>query len=98
MPYQAKRLAFNINIPKEYDNKAAKLMLSLYKVFTEKHCAIVEINPLVSTGSGDVLALDAKINFAEYALCRNNDIIVLRELYEPAPSELEDPKYNISYF
>src|SRR5690625_1834832 len=57
MPYQAKRLAFNINIPKESVNKAAKLMLSLYNVFTEKDCAIVEINPLVSTGSGYVLSL-----------------------------------------
>ena len=55
MPYQARRLAFNINIPKESVGKAAKLMLSLYNVFTEKDCSIVEINPLVTTGEGGVL-------------------------------------------
>src|SRR5699024_1100414 len=97
MPYQAKRLAFNINIPKESVNKAAKLMLSLYKVFTEKDCAIVEINPLVSTGYGDVLALDAKINFDENALFRNNDIVELRDLDEEDPKEIEASKYDLSY-
>ena len=97
MPYQAKRLAFNINIPKESVNKAAKLMLSLYKVFTEKDCAIVEINPLVSTGSGDVLALDAKINFDENALFRNKDIVELRDLDEEDPKEIEASKYDLSY-
>lgn len=97
MPYQAKRLAFNINIPKESVNKAAKLMLSLYNVFTEKDCAIVEINPLVSTGSGDVLALDAKINFDENALFRNKDIVELRDLDEEDPKEIEASKYDLSY-
>ena len=97
MPYQAKRLAFNINIPKESVNKAAKLMLSLYNVFTEKDCAIVEINPLVSTGSGDVLALDAKINFDENAMFRNKDIVELRDLDEEDPKEIEASKYDLSY-
>lgn len=97
MPYQAKRLAFNINIPKESVNKAAKLMLSLYNVFTEKDCAIMEINPLVSTGAGDVLALDAKVNFDENALFRNKDIVELRDLEEEDPKEIEASKYDLSY-
>ncbi len=97
MPYQAKRLAFNINIPKESVNKAAKLMLSLYNVFTEKDCAIMEINPLVSTGAGDVLALDAKVNFDENALFRNKDVVELRDLDEEDPKEIEASKYDLSY-
>ncbi|WP_390174842.1 succinate--CoA ligase subunit beta, partial [Staphylococcus pseudintermedius] len=61
-PYQARRIAFNINIPKESINKAVKFLIALYNVFIEKDCSIVEINPLVLTGEGDVLALDSKIN------------------------------------
>src|SRR5699024_2089707 len=74
MPYQARRIAFNINIPKESVNKAVKLMMSLYNVFVEKDCSIVEINPLVTTGDGEVLALDAKVNFDDNALFRHKDI------------------------
>ena len=72
-PYQARRIAFNINIPKESINKA-KFLISLYNVFIEKDCSIVEINPLVTTGEGEVLALDAKINFDDNALFRHKDI------------------------
>ncbi|MFB9861364.1 ADP-forming succinate--CoA ligase subunit beta [Salinicoccus siamensis] len=97
MPYQARRLAFNINIPKESVGKAAKLMLSLYKVFTEKDCSIMEINPLVTTGEGEVLALDAKVNFDENALFRNKDIVELRDLDEEDPKEIEASKYDLSY-
>lgn len=77
-PYQARRIAFNINIPKESINKAAKFLISLYNVFIEKDCSIVEINPLVTTGEGEVLALDAKINFDDNALFRHKDIQELR--------------------
>lgn len=97
MPYQARRLAFNINIPKESVGKAAKLMLSLYNVFTEKDCSIVEINPLVTTGEGGVLALDAKVNFDANALFRNKDIMELRDLDEEDPKEIQASKYDLSY-
>src|SRR5699024_10957265 len=62
-PYQARRLAFNINIPSELVSKAVKFMMGLYRAYTEKGCSIAEINPLVTTGDGEVLALDAKLNF-----------------------------------
>ena len=97
MPYQARRLAFNINIPKESVGKAAKLMLSLYNVFTEKDCSIVEINPLVTTGEGGVLALDAKVNFDANALFRTKDIVELRDLDEEDPKEIQASKYDLSY-
>lgn len=96
-PYQARRIAFNINIPKESINKAAKFLISLYNVFVEKDCSIVEINPLVTTGDGEVLALDAKINFDDNALFRHKDIQELRDLEEENPKEIEASKYDLSY-
>lgn len=68
--FQARRIAFNINIPKELVGKAAKFMLGLYQVYLEKDASIVEINPLVVTGDGNVMALDAKFNFDSNALYR----------------------------
>lgn len=96
-PYKARRIAFNINIPKESINKAAKFLISLYNVFIEKDCSIVEINPLVTTGEGEVLALDAKINFDDNALFRHKDIQELRDLEEEDPKEIEASKYDLSY-
>ncbi|WP_461676154.1 ADP-forming succinate--CoA ligase subunit beta [Staphylococcus warneri] len=96
-PYQARRIAFNINIPKESINKAAKFLISLYNVFIEKDCSIVEINPLVTNGDGDVLALDAKLNFDDNALFRHKDIMELRDLEEEDPKEIEASKYDLSY-
>lgn len=96
-PYQARRIAFNINIPKQSINKAVKFLIALYNVFIEKDCSIVEINPLVLTGEGDVLALDSKINFDDNALFRHKDIVELRDLEEEDPKEIEASKYDLSY-
>ncbi|MFO3718923.1 ADP-forming succinate--CoA ligase subunit beta [Staphylococcus felis] len=96
-PYQARRIAFNINIPKESVNKAVKFLISLYNVFIEKDCSIVEINPLVLTSDGNVLALDSKINFDDNALFRHKDILALRDLDEEDPKEIEASKYDLSY-
>ncbi len=96
-PYQARRIAFNINIPKASINKAVKFLISLYNVFIEKDCSIVEINPLVLTGEGEVLALDSKINFDDNALFRHKDVVELRDLDEEDPKEIEASKYELSY-
>jgi len=96
-PFQARRLAFNINIPTELVNKAVKFMLGLYQVFVEKDCSIAEINPLVVTGDGEVLALDAKLNFDSNALYRHKDIQALRDLDEEDPKEIEASKHDLSY-
>ncbi len=96
-PFQARRIAFNINIPKESVNKAAKFLLALYNVFIEKDCSIVEINPLVTTADGDVLVLDAKINFDDNALFRHKDVVELRDLEEEDPKEIEASKHDLSY-
>ena len=80
MPYQARRIAFNINIPKELVNQAVKFMMSLYAAYIEKDCSIAEINPLVVTGDGQVMALDAKLNFDSNALYRQKDVLEYRDL------------------
>ncbi|MFC0472039.1 ADP-forming succinate--CoA ligase subunit beta [Halalkalibacter kiskunsagensis] len=95
--FQARRLAFNINIPKELVGQAVKFMLGLYKVFVEKDCSIAEINPLVTTGDGKVMALDAKLNFDSNALYRQKDILAYRDLEEEDAKEIEASKYDLSY-
>ncbi|MBT2570206.1 ADP-forming succinate--CoA ligase subunit beta [Planococcus sp. ISL-110] len=95
--FQARRMAFNMNIPPKLVNKAAKFMLGLYTVFIEKDASIVEINPLVETGDGNILALDAKFDFDENALYRHKDIVELRDFDEEDAKEIEASKYDLSY-
>lgn len=95
--FQARRIAFNINIPNELVGKAAKFMMGLYHAFVDNDCSIAEINPLVVTGDGNVLALDAKLNFDDNALFRHKDILEYRDLDEEDPKEIEASKYDLSY-
>jgi succinyl-CoA synthetase beta subunit len=95
--FQARRIAFNINIPKELVNQAVKFMMGLYQAYIENDCSIAEINPLVVTGDGKVMALDAKLNFDSNALYRHKDILEMRDLDEEDPKEIEASKYDLSY-
>ncbi|MED1407924.1 MULTISPECIES: ADP-forming succinate--CoA ligase subunit beta [Bacillus] len=95
--FQARRIAFNINIPKELVGQAVKFMMGLYSAFIEKDCSIAEINPLVTTGDGKVMALDAKLNFDSNALYRHKDILELRDLDEEDSKEIEASKYDLNY-
>jgi succinyl-CoA synthetase beta subunit len=95
--FQARRIAFNINIPNELVGKTVKFMMGLYQAFVEKDCSIAEINPLVITGDGNVLALDAKLNFDSNALYRHKDIVEYRDLEEEDAKEIEASKYDLSY-
>ncbi|MGO4184105.1 ADP-forming succinate--CoA ligase subunit beta [Paenibacillus sp. TAF43_2] len=95
--FQARKLAYAINIPNELVNKAVKFMISLYTAFVEKDASIAEINPLVVTGDGQVIALDAKLNFDSNALYRHKDIVELRDLEEEDAKEIEASKYDLSY-
>ncbi|AWE06660.1 ADP-forming succinate--CoA ligase subunit beta [Lysinibacillus sp. 2017] len=97
MPYQARRMAFNMNIPSNLVNKSVALMLGIYKAFIDKDASTVEINPLVVTGDDQVVALDAKFNFDANALYRHKDIIELRDFDEEDPKEIEASKYDLSY-
>ncbi|ULT58569.1 ADP-forming succinate--CoA ligase subunit beta [Neobacillus drentensis] len=96
-PFQARRIAFNINIPTELVNQAVKFMMGLYNAYIEKDCSIAEINPLVVTGDGKVMALDAKLNFDSNALYRQKDVMAYRDLEEEDAKEIEASKYDLSY-
>ncbi|MNW49640.1 Succinyl-CoA ligase [ADP-forming] subunit beta [compost metagenome] len=96
-PYQARRLAYAISIPNELVNKTVQFMTALYAAFVDKDCSIAEINPLVVTGDGDVMALDAKLNFDSNAIFRHKEIAALRDLEEEDEKEIEASKYELSY-
>ncbi|MEH7118172.1 ADP-forming succinate--CoA ligase subunit beta [Neobacillus vireti] len=96
-PFQARRIAFNINIPTELVNQAVKFMMGLYNAYIEKDCSIAEINPLVVTGDGKVMALDAKLNFDSNALYRQKEVLAYRDLEEEDAKEIEASKYDLSY-
>lgn len=96
-PFQARKLAYAIKIPTELVNKAVKFMISLYQAFVEKDCSIAEINPLVVSGDGQVIALDAKMNFDPNALYRHKDIFDLRDLDEEDEKEIQASKFDLSY-
>ncbi len=95
--WQARELAFAIGIQPEQTNKAVKFMMGLYKAFVECDCSIAEINPLVVTKEGDVLCLDAKMNFDSNALYRQPQILELRDLTEEDPTEVEASKFDLAF-
>jgi succinyl-CoA synthetase beta subunit len=97
MPYQARELAFAIGIPNDSVNKAVSFMLGLYKAFVDCDCSIAEINPLVLTKEGDIICLDAKMNFDSNALGRQKSIVEYRDLTEEEPSEIEASKYDLAF-
>lgn len=93
----ARKLAFALGFSGDSVKKFSKLIFSLYKAFVESDASQVEINPLVETAEGDIIALDAKINFDDNALHRHDDIRALRDLDEEEPLEIEASKYDLSY-
>jgi succinyl-CoA synthetase beta subunit len=95
--FQSRRLAYGLDIPGELMGKMTAVMQSLYRVFDEADCSIAEINPLILTKEGQVMALDAKMNFDANALYRHKDILGLRDLNEEDPREIEASKYDLSY-
>ncbi|MBP2679949.1 MAG: sucC [Deltaproteobacteria bacterium] len=97
LPFQARKLAFGLGIPGELTNKAVKLMTALYKAFVDTDCSLAEINPLVLTEDGDIVALDAKMNFDGNGLFRHKDIEALRDLDEEDPTETEASGFGLSY-
>ncbi|MCH7673353.1 ADP-forming succinate--CoA ligase subunit beta [candidate division KSB1 bacterium] len=96
-PFQARKLAFGLGLKGEQVKNALKFFSALYKAFIESDCSMAEINPLVVTKDGNVLALDAKINFDDNALYRHKDFAELRDLHEEEPLEVEASKYGLNY-
>ncbi|MBF0425345.1 MAG: ADP-forming succinate--CoA ligase subunit beta [Magnetococcales bacterium] len=95
--FQARNLAFGLGLKDKQIDKAVKFMTALYAAFMDTDASLVEINPLVVTGDGDVIALDAKMNFDSNALYRHKDIEALRDLNEENPKEIEASKHELNY-
>ncbi|MCB0281110.1 MAG: ADP-forming succinate--CoA ligase subunit beta [Calditrichae bacterium] len=95
--FQARQLAFGLGLEGKQVGNAVKFMIALYTAFVSNDCSLAEINPLVVTKAGDVLALDAKINFDDSALYRHQDIRALRDLDEEDPFELEASQNDLNY-
>ena len=96
-PFQARKVAFGLNLPKDLIREGTKLLFNLYRLFVECDASLAEINPLVITKDGRLLAADAKVNFDDNALYRHEDIAALRDLNEEEPTEIEASKHNLSY-
>jgi succinyl-CoA synthetase beta subunit len=95
--YEGRKIAFALGLSGKQVGAFVKMMGGLYKAFTELDCSLIEINPLVVTGAGDVIALDAKMNFDDNALERHKDLEALRDVDEEDPSETEAAKYALNY-
>jgi succinyl-CoA synthetase beta subunit len=93
----AEGIARKIGVPDPLVGQARDLFKSLYKCFNECDCSLVEVNPLIVTGDGRVVALDAKVNFDDNALFRHPEIVALRDLDEEDPAEVEASKYDLNY-
>jgi succinyl-CoA synthetase beta subunit len=95
--FQARKLAYALGLEGVQVKQGLKFMFALWNAFTASDVSLVEINPLVVTGSGDVMALDAKMNFDDNALFRHQDILDYRDLSEEEPSEVEASSFNLNY-
>jgi len=95
--YQARKLAFRLGLAGKSVTAFTKMLLSLYRLYTEKDCSLLEVNPLVVTGQGDIVALDGKVNFDDNAMYRHEDIARYRDLDEEDAREIEASKYDLNY-
>ncbi len=95
--YQGRKIAFALGLAGKQVGAFTTLLGSLHKAFVELDCSLIEINPLVVTGAGDIVALDAKMNFDDNALYKHKDLEELRDLDEEDPAETEAAKYALNY-
>ena len=96
-PYQARKLAALLGLKGDSVKSAVKMLIGLCKVFVQQDCSLAEVNPLVVTGAGDLIALDAKMNFDDNATFRHKDWAELRDLSEEEPAEVRAGKAGLSY-
>ena len=97
VPFQARKLAFGMGLSGGTATKFVKLLESVYEAFIETDASMVEINPLILTKGGDLLALDAKVSFDDNALYRHQDLRDLRDISEEDPLEVEASKFSLNY-
>jgi succinyl-CoA synthetase beta subunit len=96
-PFQARNLAFGLGLSGDQFKSGVALILNLFRAYLDKDCSLAEINPLVITRDGRVLALDAKLNFDDNALYRRKEIVALRDINEETPLDVEASKYGLNY-
>ncbi len=96
-PFQARRLALGLGLEGDQLKQGVGFITALYKAYEETDCSLAEINPLVVSKSGEVLALDAKMNFDDSAMYRHSEIQTLRDVDEEDPLEVEASKYDLNY-
>jgi succinyl-CoA synthetase beta subunit len=97
MPFEARQLGFAIGLDGPQVNKFVTLLTALYKAYTVTDASLVEINPLIVTGEGNLLALDAKVTFDDNALYRHPDFKEMRDVAEEDPLEVEASKFSLNY-
>jgi succinyl-CoA synthetase beta subunit len=95
--FQARQLAYGLNLQPELVKLFIPMVNRIYKLFVDNDCSLVEINPLVITDDGKLLALDAKMNFDDNALFRHKNLLEYRDLDEEDPLEVEASRYNLNY-
>jgi succinyl-CoA synthetase beta subunit len=95
--FQARRLAFGLGLAGESFKQGTTLIRNLFRLYLAKDCSLAEINPLVVTKDGRVLALDAKLNFDDNALYRHKEVVELRDIHEEDPLDVEASKYSLNY-
>jgi succinyl-CoA synthetase beta subunit len=95
--HQARTVAFALGLSGDAFKKGVTFLQNLYRLFVEKDCSMVEINPLVVSKQGDVIALDAKIGFDDNALFRHPDVQAMRDLHEEAEEEVEASKFGLNF-
>ncbi len=96
-PFQARNLAFGLGLTGDQFKAGVSLILNLFRAYLDRDCSLAEINPLVVTRDGRVLALDAKLNFDDNALFRHPEIVALRDINEETPLDVEASKYGLNY-
>ncbi len=97
MPYQCRQISFGIGLPGEMAGQMTRLLMSLYKMFIEKDASMVEINPLVITKAGELLALDAKVGIDGSALYRQKHVAEMQDASQEDPTEHEAEKHGLNY-
>src|SRR4029453_952158 len=95
--FQARRVAYGLGLSGETARKCATLVTALVKAYLDTDASLAEINPLMITKQGDVVALDAKVNFDDNALFRHADVVAMRDVAEENPFEVEASKYNLNF-
>lgn len=97
LPFQARKIAFNLGLSGESFKSCVKFVTNLYKAYMELDCSMLEINPLFKTSDDKIIAVDCKMNLDDNALLRHTDLEALRDISEEDPTEVEAHKYNLNF-